>query len=144
MFSGTLRTRDRPPIAGQHRTERITAITVFDRGAAVGRESVSAGRIGRLHGLSRVRIGDVIGEPGPGPEPSFPPPTLETVVVPRRRADIGPLHAALSQLAEADPLINLRQDDVRGEISVSLYGEVQKEVIQATLAEEFGLGVSFL
>ncbi|MGH3410563.1 MAG: GTP-binding protein, partial [Streptosporangiaceae bacterium] len=74
---------------------------------------------------------------------SFPPPTLETVVVPCRRSDLGALYAALGQLAEQDPLIRVRQDDVRQEISVSLYGEVQKEVIQATLAGDFGLEVGF-
>ena len=37
----------------------------------------------------------------------------------------------------------MRQDDVHQEILVSLYGEVQKEVIQATLAEDFGLDVGF-
>ena len=63
--------------------------------------------------------------------------------LPARRADQGALHAALAQLAEQDPLINLRQDDARQELSVSLYGEVQKEVIQATLADEFGIAVGF-
>ncbi len=37
---------------------------------------------------------------------------------------------AKSVIAEQDPLINLRQDDVRQEIFVSLYGEVQKEVMR--------------
>jgi ribosomal protection tetracycline resistance protein len=37
----------------------------------------------------------------------------------------------------------VRQDDARGETSVSLYGEVQKEVIQATLANDFDLDVTF-
>ncbi len=64
-------------------------------------------------------------------------------MVPARASDKGLLHSALTQLAEQDPLINLRQDDVRSELLVSLYGEVQKEVIQATLAEEFGLAVEF-
>jgi ribosomal protection tetracycline resistance protein len=68
---------------------------------------------------------------------------LETVVVPRHAVDRGALRVALDQLAEQDPLINVRQDDTRQEISVSLYGEVQKEVIQATLANDFGLDVSF-
>jgi ribosomal protection tetracycline resistance protein len=53
------------------------------------------------------------------------------------------LQAALAQLAEQDPLINLRQDDLRDEVYVSLYGEVQKEVIQATLADGYGLDVTF-
>jgi ribosomal protection tetracycline resistance protein len=141
MFSGALRVRDRLPI--RDRAERVTAISVFDRGSAVSRERVAAGQIGKVHGLAGVRIGDVIGAPRPGGQRHFSPPTLETVVVPGRPGDSGALHAALSQLAEADPLINLRQDDVRREISVSLYGEVQKEVIQATLAGDYGLGVSF-
>jgi ribosomal protection tetracycline resistance protein len=65
------------------------------------------------------------------------------VVVPARPADKGALHVALTQLAEQDPLIDLRQDDLRQELSVSLYGEVQKEVIGATLANDFGLEVGF-
>ena len=47
------------------------------------------------------------------------------------------LRSALTQLAEQDPLINVR------DLAVSLYGEVQKEVIQATLADDFGIEVRF-
>ena len=65
------------------------------------------------------------------------------MVVPTRPADKGRLHTALTQLAEQDPLINLRQDDTRQELYVSLYGEVQKEVIQATLASEYDIDVTF-
>ena len=59
--------------------------------------------------------------------------------MPRDPRDRGALRAALAQLAEQDPLINVRQDDIRQEISVSLFGEVQKEVIGATLAADFGV-----
>ena len=48
-----------------------------------------------------------------------------------------------AQLAEQDPLIDVRQDDHRHEISVSLYGEVQKEVIQATLERDYGIAADF-
>jgi ribosomal protection tetracycline resistance protein len=144
MFSGTARVRDRLPF-GRGGGGKVTAISVFDRGSAVRRPSVAAGQIGKLWGLDDIKIGDVIGAPraaAPG-RGHFAPPTLETVVVPGRRADRGALHVALEQLAEQDPLINLRQDDVREEIFVSLYGEVQKEVIEATLASDYGIGVSF-
>lgn len=73
----------------------------------------------------------------------FAPPTLESVVVPCNAVDKGRLHVGLTQLAEQDPLINLRQDDVRQTISISLYGEVQKEVIQDTLSTDFGIDVEF-
>jgi ribosomal protection tetracycline resistance protein len=144
MFSGTLRVRDRLSLRGD-REGKVTGISGFDRGSALPRGSVTAGQIGKLWGLTDVRVGDEIGVAGTAAENGhhFAPPTLETVVVPGRPADKGALHAALTQLAEQDPLINLRQDDVRQEVSVSLYGEVQKEVIQATLTDEFGLDVTF-
>jgi len=143
MFSGTLRARDRVRI-GNEGTGKVTSLSVFDQGLAHERPEITAGQIGKVWGLSGIQIGDSIGEPTPDrAQHHFAPPSLETVVVPSRPADKGALHAALTQLAEQDPLINLRQDDVRSELLVSLYGEVQKEVIQATLAEDFGLDVAF-
>ena len=53
------------------------------------------------------------------------------------------MRIALGQLAEQDPLIDVRQDDSRHELSVSLYGEVQKEVIQATLLSDFDIQATF-
>jgi ribosomal protection tetracycline resistance protein len=146
MFSGTLRPRDRIRFGRgrEQRSATVTAISVFDRGSAVPRASVAAGQIGKLWGLGEVQVGDTVGEPPPAAAGSlFAPPTLETVIVPCRAADKGALHVALAQLAEQDPLINLRQDDVRQEMTVSLYGEVQKEVVQATLAADFGIDVGF-
>jgi ribosomal protection tetracycline resistance protein len=148
MFSGTVRTRDRVPFGEGcegGREGKVTAISVFEHGSAVRSASVAAGRIGRLWGLADVRIGDPVGEAArpAAPHGHFAPPTLETVVVPSGPADRGELHLALTQLAEQDPLIDLRQDDIRKEVSVSLYGEVQKEVIQATLADDFGIDVTF-
>jgi ribosomal protection tetracycline resistance protein len=143
MFSGTVRTRDQLRFGGDG-VGRVTAISVFERGPAAPRACVTAGQIGKLQGLGTIRIGDTLG-PGRTARPGrhFAPPSLETVVVPARPADRGALRAALGQLAEQDPLINVRQDDARQEIYVSLYGEVQKEVIQATLAAEFGLDAGF-
>ena len=149
LFSGTVRVRDRLQVTGvggdgQGGEGKVTAISVFDRGRAVRRPSVAAGQIGKLWGLAEVRVGDQLGVPRTtGPGHHFDPPTLETVVVPARPADKGALHLALAQLAEQDPLIDLRQDDLRQEVHVSLYGEVQKEVIGATLAADFGLEVGF-
>ncbi|MDQ3855065.1 MAG: TetM/TetW/TetO/TetS family tetracycline resistance ribosomal protection protein [Chloroflexota bacterium] len=143
MFSGTVRTRDRLDL-GRDSEGKVTAIRVFDQGSTAHSASVAAGQIGKLWGLGDVRIGDAIGPaPTASEEHYFAPPTLETVVVPCRPGDKGALHVALTQLAEQDPLINVRQDDVRQEVYVSLYGEVQKEVIQATLADEYRIDVTF-
>ena len=143
MFSGTVRVRDRLRLRRDDEA-KVTTINVFEHGTATQRPAVAAGQIGKLWGLGEVQIGDTFGAPAAAAEAHhFTPPTLETVVIPRRAADKGALHLALSQLAEQDPLIDLRQDDLRQELLVSLYGEVQKEVIQATLADEFGIDVDF-
>jgi len=143
ISSGTVRARDRLRF-GVDLEDKVTAIAVFERGPAVQRESVSAGEIGKLWGLDDVQIGDRIGQVGTnGTRHQFPPPTLESVVVARDPADRARLRVALGQIAEQDPLMNLRQDDNRQETYVSLYGEVQKEVIQATLANDFGIEVTF-
>jgi ribosomal protection tetracycline resistance protein len=123
---------------------KITGLAVFDHGKAVPAREVVAGQIATVHGLTDVRIGDSIGTPRPGPgRRLFAPPTLETVVAPADPGDRAALHAALTELAEQDPLINLRLDGQRGQLHVSLFGEVQKEVIQATLATDYGLAVHF-
>jgi len=141
MFSGVIRTRDRLRFSGDHEG-KVTAISVFEHGTATSRPSVSAGQIARLRGLDEIQIGDLIGERQPDViQPQFAPPALESVVVARHPADRAALRVALGQLAEQDPLINVRQSP--GELAVSLYGEVQKEVIQATLAGDFGVDVTF-
>jgi ribosomal protection tetracycline resistance protein len=142
MFSGTVQIRDRLQF-GNNAEQKVTAISVFHRGSADRSASVSARQIGKLWGLGEVQIGDAIGSSRTAAERQFAPPTLETVVVPTNPEEKGALRVALDQLAEQDPLIDVRQDDTRQELSVSLYGEVQKEVIQATLANDFGLEVGF-
>jgi ribosomal protection tetracycline resistance protein len=122
---------------------KVTALRVFATGDAVQQDEVHAGEIAKLWGLAEVQIGDWLGEARGGVDHHFAPPTFESVVAPVDPADGQRLRVALGQLAEQDPLIDVRQDDERGEISVSLYGEVQREVIEATLADEYGLAAEF-
>jgi ribosomal protection tetracycline resistance protein len=143
MFAGTIRTRDRVSF-GSDLEGKVTAIAVFEQGPAVQRQAVSAGGVAKLWGLADVQIADRIGESGTVPmRPQFSPPTLESVVVAGDPDDRARLRAALTQLAEQDPLINVQQNEVLNEDSVSLYGEVQKEVIESTLADDYGLDVEF-
>jgi ribosomal protection tetracycline resistance protein len=148
VFSGTIATRDRVRFGrdrdGKVRDGKVTAISVFADGAAVRRDQVTAGQIARLSGLAEIKVGDMIGTaPREADRHHFAPPTLETAIVARDPRDKPGLHAAITQLAEQDPLINVRQDDIRQEIYVSLYGEVQKQVIEATLAAEYGIEAGF-
>jgi ribosomal protection tetracycline resistance protein len=140
MFSGTVRLRDRVNDSG----DKVSAIRVFECGAWVGRDTVVASEIAKLWGLRHARIGDVVGQAhGPAVTNHFALPTLETVVEPVCPHHHVALRSALSQLAEQDPLIDVRTDDTGHEVAVSLYGEIQKEIVSSTLATEHGLDVVF-
>lgn len=143
LFSGTLRPRERIRVGDAE--AKATAIRVFAPAGAPRAPVVRAGEMATVWGLGAVRVGDAIGdEPATdGQGTRFPRPALEAVVLAVRPEESGRLRAALAQLAEQDPLIDVRQDDTRHEIWVSLYGEVQKEVIGATLERDYGIAAEF-
>jgi ribosomal protection tetracycline resistance protein len=152
MFDGTLHIRDHPT-GGK---DRITGIRMLHDGAWSPVTRVCADEIAAIRGLTGVRVGDTLGAGHSdsdrqfggsdrqlaASDRQFAPPMLEALVAPRDPADGSRLRAALTELAEQDPLINVRADE-SGETAVSLYGEVQKEVIQATLSAEFAVEADF-
>lgn len=134
VFSGKIRAREKLVLG------KVNALQIFSRGQVEVTTSLGAGEIGKVWGLDKAHVGSVTGDASKA-LPTFAPPTLEAAVT-AKHADRQPtLHAALKQLAEQDPLINLRQDDQK--LYVSLYGEVQKEVIGATLSNDFGVEALF-
>ncbi|WP_410676918.1 GTP-binding protein [Amycolatopsis sp. cmx-4-68] len=142
VFSGILRSRQRVPVGGLD--QRVTALEVFEDGAAVPVGAVRAGRVAKVFGFDKAKIGDELGIGGSAPRASyFARPLLESAAQPKNPRDRGRLYQSLAQLAEQDPLIGLRQDDRARTMYVSLYGEVQKEVIQETLATEFQVEAEF-
>jgi ribosomal protection tetracycline resistance protein len=143
LFAGTLKPRQRVRVGEDE--AKATAVRVFAPAGAPRAAVVRAGEMATVWGLGAVRVGDAVGLPPAGDELAtrFPRPTLEAVVFAPRPEESGRLRAALAQLADQDPLIDVRQDDTRHEISVSLYGEVQKEVTQATLERDYGIAAEF-
>jgi ribosomal protection tetracycline resistance protein len=143
IFGGELRVRHRATAAAA----RSEVITSLERSTPGGWTRVSVARAGdvvRIRGIGSARTGGWVGEAIPGRVTrQFPAPALESVVEPVNPANRGRLFSALRELAEADPLINLRVNEERGEIAVSLYGEVQKEMIADLLARQFGVAVTF-
>jgi ribosomal protection tetracycline resistance protein len=140
LFAGRLCLRDRVAFGGTA-PEKVVEVAGYRAGQWVRTDCLGAGEIARVRGPSRVRVGDAVGGAG-DEEHQFPPPTLEAVVAARDPAQGHLLRAALAQLADQDPLIGVRHDDL-GRLSVRLYGRVQQEVIAETLAREYGVEVAF-
>ncbi|MCM6778615.1 TetM/TetW/TetO/TetS family tetracycline resistance ribosomal protection protein [Nocardia sp. CDC159] len=144
LFSGTLAVRDRITLHRRdfdgivhHHSGRITALEVVGHPAA----RLTAGNIGRITGIPDARVGDTLGAPA-DPDPArVPMPTLRTTVRVRGQAPAR-LHAALRELAEQDPLLHVRVES-DGATSILLYGEIQRQIVAATLAERYGIDAEF-
>ena len=151
LFSGQLTVREHVPFhrasaSGQSVTylARITGIERYRPGGIEIVSEAHAGDIVRLHGVRGLQVGDVLGEVLAGaPIAQFPPPTLESVIHASDTVDEARLYVALEQLEEQDPLISVRRSDRDSSISLRLYGEIQKEVIGATLHNDYGVAVHF-
>ncbi|MBY0528750.1 MAG: TetM/TetW/TetO/TetS family tetracycline resistance ribosomal protection protein [Rhabdochlamydiaceae bacterium] len=147
LYAGQVRVRQTLTLYQTGKTsikEKVTAIHRFQKGTNSSVEQITAGHIAKIKGLHRAKIGDQL-HPHEleAKDPLFCPPTLETVIYTEDKALEPKLFSALQSMAEQDPWINARVDPSRNEITVSLYGEVQKQVIQARLEQEFGLHVLF-
>jgi ribosomal protection tetracycline resistance protein len=144
MWSGELRVRDRVAVVGQ-RPERITEIAISRPGGSQRGAMAHGGQVVVVRGPSAWRVGDVIGSvPKRLHDHRFPPPTLQALVEPIDPRQRGELFAALGELADEDPLIDLRIDETDSEAAISLHGEVQKEVISALLEERYAVRARFL
>ncbi len=122
---------------------KITGLGLFRDGHVDQVQQAVAGDIVRLHGLADARIGDWLGTALHDRVQAFEPPVFEYRVEPADPARRFALNAALADLADGDPLIGLRRDPQTGDAYIRLYGEVQREVVEATLRDEYGLAVTF-
>lgn len=141
MVDGTLRPRQRLELSGG-RSGKPSVLETYGLGGWVPTDRLAPGQIGRVHGLAAVRVGDAVGELAEQAEPHFAPPTLEAAVESVRTEDGPALRTALALLADQDPLINVHLD-AAGQPTVSLYGRVQQEVLEATLSDEYGIEARF-
>ncbi|MFC0006741.1 elongation factor G [Micromonospora siamensis] len=141
VWSGSLRVRDRVALTGS-RPASVTQIAVVEPDGVLVRPCVTAGQIAAVRGLS-ARIGQHIGEPPRRHGYRFPPPTRQAIVEPVDPDQRLAMFAGLAELADEDPLVDLRLDEQQAEAVIRLHGEVQKEVLAALMADRYGVRVRF-
>ena len=125
-------------------TRKTQKLQLFCRGKTVQEARVEAGEFCKVWGLKEVKIGDVIGAWSEHIRTlHFATPRLETRIEAVRSEQEHQLYHALLELAELDPLIFVLKDDVLQTIDLRIFGEVQKEVIETSLKEQYGLEVRF-
>ena len=151
VFAGCLRVRtsvniQRRDSYGEIQTfaGKIQKLHLFLEGKTVQTQQVGAGEFCKVWGLKEVKIGDVVGEWSDYIKSlHFANPQLETRIEAVDREQDHQLYQALLELSEEDPLIYVLKDDVHQIIYLRIFGEVQKEVIETVLLEQYGLSVRF-
>jgi ribosomal protection tetracycline resistance protein len=151
VFAGNLRIRMYVTLQRRNRegvvefyTSKVKKLHLFLEGKTVQAQQVGAGEFCKVWGLQGVKIGDVVGEWSESIKIiHLANPQLETRIEAVHPEQNYRLYQALLEMAEEDPLIYVIRDDLHQSIYLRILGEVQKEVIESMLKENYGLDVRF-
>lgn len=143
VTAGSICLRRQVRVAGEEETLKIRQLYRLENAAAVPVDEVSCGDIAVLPGIENLHVGSALGQAAPPADFSLGKAPLMTVVTPAQPERRKELLDALTQLSDEDPLLDLHMDGGTREIALRIFGRVQVEVLQALLAERFGLDVAF-
>lgn len=144
MYSGTIKLRDTFKIMEGETIDKITKIQVFRNGKLCETNKLMGGDMGIISGLNHFRIGDIIGSPNEKiKNPSLTRPTLRVKVSVHEKEDKNKLFNGLLELAEEDPLLECDIDPIEKEVYISIFGEIQMEIIKDLLSSKHGIDLNF-
>lgn len=144
LYQGAIRNRDTVKNATQGIDEKVTQIRKVDGRKSEDVGVLEAGDIAAVCGMQHVRIGDVIGSEEAVPqEARLAIPLLTVQVHWAAAADYPAVVAALQELADEDPLLDLQWLQEERELHLKVMGPIQLEVLTQILDSRFSLKVTF-
>ncbi|CAG7656888.1 GTP-binding protein [Paenibacillus allorhizosphaerae] len=144
LYNGTLRNRDTVHNVTQDIQEKVTQIRKIDIRKSEDVGILQAGDIAAVFGLSRSRIGDIIGTVTGIPDArKLAVPLLTVQVRWRSEAEYPKVVAAFRELADEDPLLDVQWQHEDRELHLKVMGPIQMEVLASVLKSRFGLEVTF-
>lgn len=144
MYGGSIRNRDAVHNHTQELAEKITQIRRPENGRMADIGLLEAGDIAAVYGLSRVRIGDILGTPAGIPGVArLAVPLLTVQVHWANEADYPAVVAAFTELADEDPLLSLAWIAEQRELHLKVMGPIQMEILTQLVKSRYNLTVSF-
>lgn len=138
ITGGTLNVRDTVRVGDAE--EKVSGIRIYSGSRFSAVNSVGAGSVCTVLGLEGTYLGQ-----GLGKEAGDNAQTVETVMSYRLilpdGVDANAFMPKLKLLMEEEPVLDFKYNSRNSEISVSLMGEVQTEVLKAVIEERFGVSV---
>lgn len=127
---------------GEGREEKITGLRLYSGAKYTTADTVSAGDVCAIAGLSGTYVGQGLGD-----EDTALPPALEPVLHYRlaipKEVDPRLFLPKLKELEEEEPLLHVLWNERFGEIHAQVMGEVQTEVLVRLVEERYGVPITF-
>lgn len=122
--------------------EKVTQIRLYSGAKFTSADTVYAGQLCAVTGLSRTFAGECFGEQKRSVKPIIEPALSYKVILPEG-ADVVKTLALLKKIEEEDPQIRFSWSERLREIHVGIMGEIQLEVLKNVIEERFSLNVEF-
>ena len=143
LFSGCIRNRDSVLVYGSEQTQKITQIRRFNGQKAMDIGEIHSGEIGAVYGLSQIKTGDVIGDIPLHRACRLAVPLLMVQAFPKTEEEFPALRAALQELSEEDPLLDLEWVKESRELHLRITGMIQLEILAELIEERYHLSLDF-
>ncbi|MBQ2725500.1 MAG: NYN domain-containing protein [Clostridia bacterium] len=129
-------------VGDEERSEKVNQIRLYSGAKFDTAETVRAGEVCCVTGLSGTYAGQGLGAEQSAGSPCLEPVLNYRIKLPR---DVDPqtMLAKLRELEEEEPLLHVVWNERFSEIHAQVMGEVQTEILVALISERYGVNVEF-
>jgi len=145
ITGGTLTARDELSYItqeGKKLSEKVSQIRLYSGEKYDQADSVSAGEICAVSGLTATYVGQGLGQESDTCKPVLEPVLSYRIVLPSE-CDPNVYFAKLKELEEEEPSLHLYWNDELSQIEARLMGEIQIDIIKRLVMERFSVSCSF-
>lgn len=144
LFGGALVLRETYPIYAEDRTTKILKMEALNGIKTIRKDVVTAGDVVILY-TDELAVGSILGEPPIHKKwVHISSPTLKAQVLASDLAERRKICDALVALTDEDPFLEFEIHPETEEISLKLFGMVQREIIEQLLKERFDIETQIL
>ena len=123
-------------------TEKVSGIRLYSSAKFEAVDSVSAGEICAVTGMSKTYAGEGLGREKSESRPSLIPVLSYRIKLPKEVSPVTFL-PKLRELEEEEPLLGIVWNERFGEIDAHIMGQVQTEILVRLISDRFGVDVEF-
>ena len=122
--------------------ERVSRLFQMHANKQIPIDSVEAGDIVAIVGISEIRTGDTLcalDKPIVLESMTFPEPVISLAIEPKTQKDMDKMGMALAKLSDEDPTFKVKYDENTAQTIISGMGELHLEILVDRMKREYGV-----